>query len=264
MKPPRDLNSRRGRPSATADRHQAASAHRALMDGILPTWWCWRRRALLLQLLGTLVVLGWVPGSGVKLAVMIAIWAIGFGRVSLQELVFVGVINLLFVAMDEGALRQRIFLFQHPDAIGLPIYEFFMWGFYILHAVRLLDGPKASPRCIPLALGFAVVFSLCFSVITNPVFLAVASGAVLAVTLGFYHESTDLAYVVYMATMGALVEYIGVGTGQWSYPQEPYGGVPLWSFVMWGGVGLFTRRILVPLLWWNNAPSMAGGSHRRS
>lgn len=215
---------------------------------VLVDWWCWRRRALLLQLLGTVIVLGWVPGNGVKLAVMVVIWALGFGRLSLPELAMAGLASLLFIVMDEGALRQGIFRFHHPDAIGLPVYEFVMWGFYILHAARLLDGPMANPRGILRALGLAAVFSLCFSVIRDPALLAVAAGAVLAASLVLLHEPMDFGFAVYMAAMGALVEYVGVGTGQWSYPHAPGGGVPLWSFVMWGGIGLFSRRLMAPLL----------------
>lgn len=217
--------------------------------GVLPSeWWCWRRRAILLQLLGTVIVLGWVPGNSVKLAVMVLIWVIGFGRLSLAELTAAGLVNLLFIAMDEGALRQGIFLFRHPDAIGLPVYEFFMWGFYILNAVCFLGSAEAHPRRIHWALGLAIVFSLCFSVFTDPMLLAAAVVAVLAASLVLFHEPMDVAFTVYMAAVGTLVEYVGVGTGQWSYPNAPIGGVPLWSFAMWGGIGLFCRRLLVPLL----------------
>jgi uncharacterized membrane protein (Fun14 family) len=216
--------------------------------GVLSGWWCWRRRALLLQLLGTLIVLGWVPGNVVKLAAIVVFWMIGFGSFSLAELAAAGVVNLLFILMDEGALRQGIFQFRHPDVIGLPAYEFFIWGFYILNAVRFVAGPTAHPRHILRALGLAVVFSLCFSMIDDPSLLAAAAGAVLAVSLVFFHEPGDYAFTIYMAAMGLLVEYVGVGAGQWTYPYAPDGGVPLWSFVMWGGIGLFTRRLLVPLL----------------
>jgi hypothetical protein len=198
----------------------------------------------LLQLLGTLIVLGWVPGNQVKLAVMVVIWTIGFGGLSLAELAAAASINLLFIIMDEGALRQGIFEFHHQDVIGLPVYEFFIWGFYILHTVRFLGGSAARPRRILWALGLAVIFALCFSVISSPTLLAVAAGAVLALSLLLFHEPMDFTFTVYMAAMGALVEYVGVGTGQWSYPRAPGGGVPLWSFVMWGGIGLFTRRLL--------------------
>ncbi len=195
-----------------------------------------------------MIVLGWVPGNGFKLAVMVVIWVIGFGRISLTELATASLVNLLFVGMDEGALRQGIFQFRHPDAVGLPLYEFFMWGFYILHAVRFLDGPQANPHRILRPLGLAVVLALCCSVITDPVVLAAAAGAVLAASLVVFHEPMDFAFTVYMAAVGALVEYVGVGTGQWSYPRAPAGGVPLWSFAMWGGIGLFSRQLLAPVL----------------
>lgn len=240
-------------PVSTSPPRQVPGDRRPRLAGggwtsVLLGWWCWRRRALLLQLLGTVIVLGWVPGNAVKLAVMVVIWAIGFGRLSLAELGTLCLVNLLFIVMDEGALRQGIFLFHHPDAIGLPVYEFFMWGFYIFHVVCLLDGPEANPHRILWALGLAAVFSLCFSVITDPVFLAAAASGVLAASLVFFHERMDLAFTLYMIAMGALVEYVGIGTGQWSYPQAPGGGVPLWSFAMWGGIGLFSRRLLAPLL----------------
>lgn len=179
---------------------------------------------------------------------MVVIWAIGFGRLSLTEVATVGLADLLFVVMDEGALRQGVFLFRQPDVIGLPIYEFFMWGFYILHLTRFLDGPQANPRRILPAFGLAAAFSLCFSAVPDPALLAAAAGGVLAVSLVLFHEPLDLAYTSYMCAMGALVEYVGVGTGQWSYPHAPGGGVPLWSFAMWAGIGLFSRRLLVPLL----------------
>jgi hypothetical protein len=223
---------------------------------VFPAWWCWRRRTLSLQLLGTVIVLGWVAGNGFKLAVMVVIWVIGFGRLSLAELATAGLVNVLFVGMDEGALRQGIFQFRHPDAVGLPVYEFFMWGFYILHAVRFLDGSQVNPRRILRPLGLAVVFALCYSVITDPVVLAAAAGTVLAASLVIFHEPMDLAFTVYMAAVGALVEYVGVGTGQWSYPHAPAGGVPLWSFAMWGGIGLFSRRLLAPFLQQDAVPRL--------
>jgi hypothetical protein len=51
-----------------------------------------------------------------------------------------------------------------------------------------------------------------------------------------------------MAALGALIEYVDVWTGQWHYPGHPYGGVPLWFVTMWAGVGLFARRLILPLL----------------
>jgi hypothetical protein len=215
---------------------------------VLPTTWSWRRRTLSLQLVATVIILGWLPGNSVKLSAMLIIWAVGFGPVSWAELAVAGIVNLLFIAMDVAALRQGLFLFHHPDAIGLPFYEFFIWGFYIFHLVRYLGGPAARPRRLRWALGMALIFSACFSLIQDSALLAMAAAGVLVVCLLLFHEPMDLAFTTYMAGMGALVEYVGVGTGQWSYPSAPAGGVPIWSFAMWAGIGLFTRRILVPFL----------------
>jgi hypothetical protein len=210
-------------------------------------FWCERRRALLLQLFGTVVVLGWVPGNSVKLAVMAVFWLVGFGSLSAAEIAGGAVVCLLFVAMDEGALRQGVFRFLQPDFAGLPIYEFFIWGFYVVHALRFV-GCERGERFRPVSLALAAVFAACFTTITDPEMLAVAAGAVVAVSLVLLRRSGDIASAIYMIGMGALVEYVGVGTGQWVYPDAPSGGVPLWSFMMWTGIGLFSRAVLGPFV----------------
>jgi len=208
----------------------------------------------MLQLLATLAVLAWLPGNALKLVAFLAIWALGFGRVSRPELLLMLGINVLFVLMNLGALRQGVFRFNRPDALGMPMYEFVMWGFYILNALRFLDGwPPQGGRWA--AIGLAAVFALPFSTVGDATALTLVSGAILAVCLALYHEPMDLAYVSYMIAMGAMIEYVGVGTGQWVYPGSD--GVPLWFVTMWGGVGLFSRRLLLPLLFRDGVPGTA-------
>jgi hypothetical protein len=121
-----------------------------------------------------------------------------------------------------------------------------MWGFYVLHTIRFVGG-----RCPPLglfpALMLAAVFAATFSLIRDANLLLLASATVLAFSLLFYHEREDFIYAGYMIAVGALIEYVGTATGQWAYPGAPFGGVPAWFITMWGGVGLFTRRLLLPL-----------------
>ena len=81
-------------------------------------------------------------------------------------MIFAGV-NLLFSMLDLGALRGGVFRFEHPDLIGLPAYEFFLWGFYTLNALRFVGCAPAKPRLIP-ALVLAVLFALPFATITAP------------------------------------------------------------------------------------------------
>jgi len=205
------------------------------------------RIRLALQLLGTIAILAWVPGNAAKLLAFLVLWALGFGRISRPELMLMVGVNALFVFMNYGALGRGIFHFTSPDALRMPLYEFVMWGFYVLNTLRFVGGdpPRGKPW---LALLMAVLFSLPFAVISDAGTLTVASGLALVIGLALYHQPKDFAYVAYMVIIGALIEYVGVATGEWSYPGNPPGGVPLWFISMWGGVGLFTRRLLLPLL----------------
>ena len=205
------------------------------------------RLRLLCQLLATAAALGWVPGNLPKLATMLVIWGIGFGRVKAPELVAMAAVNLLFIVMNSAALSRGIFRFDHPDFLGMPIYEYLMWGFYTLHTIRFLDGAAPAGK-LTTAAAAAVAFALPFALIADPWLLLAASGLVLAACLFLFHEPMDVAYAAYMAALGALIEYVGVGTGQWHYPGQHLGGVPLWFLTMWAGVGLFTRRLILPFL----------------
>ena len=205
------------------------------------------RARLLLQVLATIAILAFVPGNAAKLAALLVVWVIGFGKLSRAEwIVFIG-INLLFMVMNIGALQKGVFRFINPDALGMPMYEFFMWGFYTLNTIRFLDG-KAPRGRQWLVVVMAVALAIPFSTIGNAGLLTLVSGIILVISLALFHEPMDFAYVAYMVILGALIEYTGVWAGQWSYPENPPGGVPLWFITMWGGVGLFTRRLVLPLM----------------
>jgi hypothetical protein len=206
-----------------------------------------RRWIFLLQLGGALVILAAIPGNWFKLAAFIALWALTFRRLTRAELVLFVLACALFTAMNLAALHQGVFFFHHPDFLGMPVWEFFMWGFYVLHLIRMVDGPAPEGKLwLPLAL--AVAFAIPFSTIADAQHLLLATAIILGVALAFYHERLDLAYTGYMILVGALIEYTGVWSGQWGYPGNPPGGVPLWFVTMWGGVGLFTRRLVLPIL----------------
>jgi len=212
-----------------------------LMRTLLPSQ---RRVLLLLQLAGTAAALAWVPGNAAKLAVMVVIWLVGFGRVSRVELCIMLAVDLLFTGMNLGALHQGIFSFEHPDILGMPLYEFFMWGFYVVHTIRFVGGPPPRGR-LAVALVMAAIFAVPFSTIAEPHLLLLATAIALAVSLAVFHEPQDFAYAGYMLFVGAVIECVGVGSGQWHYPDSPLGGVPLWFVTMWSGIGLFVRRLLV-------------------
>jgi hypothetical protein len=199
------------------------------------------RARLLLQLLATVAILAWVPTNIGKLGAFLIVWAIGFGARSRRE------VAVLFAVLNYGALKHGVFQFRNPDVLGMPVYEFLMWGFYLLNTIRFVGGetPTGDRR---LAFALAILFAAPFATINDSSTLTLVSALILVVAVGVYHERLDLAYLGYTVAMGALIEYVGVHTGQWSYPGAPAGGVPPWFVTMWGGVGLFGRRLLLPVL----------------
>lgn len=205
------------------------------------------RLAICIQAPATLAVLLLVPTNVGKLFALLALWMLSFGRLRQREWMFFLGISVFFTVMNAAALAQGIFRFAEPDLLGMPVWELVMWGFYTLHTVRLIGGPvprKRRQAVWPLA----ILFALCFATISDPKLLLAASSFVLLVALVIYHERHDLMYAGYMLALGALFEYAGVHFGLWSYPDNPPGGVPLWFITMWGGVGLFLRRLALPII----------------
>lgn len=205
------------------------------------------RVLLMVQLIATIGILAWVPTNIGKTLALLTLWLLTFPSLTTREIVFFGCACALFSAMDAASLRQGVFEFNHPDLLGMPIYEFFMWGFYLLHTLRMLDGPAPRGNA-KWSWMLAALFAVCFSVISNQGILLVATGMLLTTALLIYHERLDIAYCVYMVFLGMVIEFTGVWADQWHYPGHPPGGVPLWFVTLWGGVGLFLRRIILPLV----------------
>jgi uncharacterized membrane protein YoaT (DUF817 family) len=204
------------------------------------------------QLLLTAAILAWVPGNAIKLAIMLLVWAIVFRRLTRAELTLMIGTNAIFIPMDIATLHQGAFRFTAPNLLGLPYYEFLMWGFYVLNAIRFLGAKPPQAGSIILAIGLVVLFALPFSLIKDYRLLFLVSAVLLAINIGFFHERRDIAFVGYMIAVGAVIEYAGVRSGQWTYDGPTVGGVPLWFATMWGGVGLFIHRLWLPLLRWLN------------
>lgn len=199
------------------------------------------------QLIGTLAILALVPGNYAKAGLLLILWLATFGRSSRAELVLFLIACCFFTVMNALSLSQGIFAFARPDILGMPFYELFMWGFYLLHTRRVVDGP-APPGPEKPAWVLAILFAAAFGLIGDQVVLLWVTAVLLAIGLGFFHERRDLGCVGYMVLLGAAVEYTGVHSGEWFYPNDPMGGVPPWFVTLWGGVGLFLRRLVLPIL----------------
>jgi hypothetical protein len=192
-----------------------------------------------------LLILALPIANALKLIAFAILWGTTFRRLSPRELLCFAGVSALFSIMDVMAVRQGAFRFLHPDIGGLPLWEFFIWGFYVLHVVRALDGP-APPHRWRFALPLAILFALPFATVSDSTILLVSSAAALIVALAFFHERPDLVYTGYTVLLGAAFEYVGVWCGQWEYASRPPGGVDFWFIPMWAGIGLFTRRLLLP------------------
>ncbi len=202
---------------------------------------------LLLQVPATLGILVWVHPNPGKLITLLMLWAFTFPRPSHSELLFFIAISAFFTIMNAAALAQGIFFFNDPDLLRMPMWELAMWGFYTLHTMRLIGGPTPKDRRA-VAWVLALLFAAAFATLADAMLLLAVTSALLVLALAFFHQAHDLAFVGYMIVLGAAVEYTGVHSGLWRYPGDPAGGVPLWFITMWGGVGLFVRRLAMPLI----------------
>ena len=121
--------------------------------------WFWAA----LQFVGTVLILVFVPGAVLKTLSFLAWWGLTLGRLTRGEAVLYLVSCVLFTAMDIMAVHQGIFAFSDPDFAGLPIWEVFLWGFYVIHAVRALRlGVPGGSIIVPAILTalFAAVFGI--------------------------------------------------------------------------------------------------------
>ncbi len=208
------------------------------------------------QLFGTIVGLVFLPSNAAKAVVLPLWWLLTFGPMKKIEIVEFCLACLIFTGMNALALRRGIFAFTYPDVLGMPWFELFMWGFYLVHTRRAL-ARVAAPRLnrCGAAVGLAVCFAIVFSTATGDVSRLIGPLAVILVSLAFFRDVSDFAHMGYMVFMGALIEYAGIVSGQWTYPSSQLAGVPLWFVTMWAGVGLYAHRIFLPKTNVTNTPS---------
>lgn len=209
-----------------------------------------RLRAAAPQLLGTVAILATAPPAPVLLAALLAWWSLTIRGLTGRELVLALGLNLLFTAMDIGAVRAGVFVFHHPDWMGLPWWELAMWGFYGVHGLRLVGGGGERPRWWVIVL--AVAFAVPYLSIPDPGWLAAVAGGVLLFALGGMHRPADLAATGYFALLGVVIELTGMAVGHWGYPQSA--SLPAGAVVMWAGVGLFVGRLAS---WWVHAGTVS-------
>ena len=195
----------------------------------------------------TLAILCLFSGSWQILLALLVVWAITFRKLSLEEIGLGLFAGLFFTIMNYLALSQNLFAFSNPDLIKMPVYEFLMWPFYVLHTKRLLGGSQAPQPDLKIY-ALLVLYILAFILCGHTLALLAVTTALLCACLFIHHDRKDIVYTLYMIVLGAMIEYTGVHQGHWSYPGNIPGGVPFWFITLWGGTGYFLHRAALPLV----------------
>ena len=135
---------------------------------------------LLLQVPAALAIIAWVPSNWGKLAAFLVLWAVTFRKLSQPEAIFYFGACVFFTLMNAMSLKQGIFTFTAPDVLGMPVYELFMWGFYLLHLKRVLGGPAPSSKPA-VVWTLALLYAAAFATVPDARLLLAVTGALLMV-----------------------------------------------------------------------------------
>jgi hypothetical protein len=207
----------------------------------------YKKKLLILQLLLTFCILALPIVAGIKVAILLFLWLLTFIKITKKELFIFLAINSIFILSDIGAIKNGFFSFNEHDIGVLPYYELFMWGFYLLHAHRMLAGPypkKSEKKVFILALLFTLTFIL------NPPGHGVLllSGFILLISLYYFHNKADVRYILYLIVIGLIVEWIGLKYNLWQYSTNNYFLIITQIMIMWGASGLYFRRLAGPYI----------------
>lgn len=190
----------------------------------------------------------WVVRHSLVLCVLLSVlWFFLFRPLCRREFLLFIVAGIFITIQNYSVLLTGAFTFARQDFLLMPYYEPLLWGFYFLSLKRFFDRDQGVSLQWPafLGLGFmSVAFSFFAGTVWHSVAVFVATGGVLAL----FHTRQDLAHAAYTLALGFAVELLGVSTGEWSYPDPDFFGIPFWFAPMWISVGLLGRRLLFPLV----------------
>lgn len=181
--------------------------------------------------------------NSIKMLAILASFYFIYGVFTKEEVyLFIGV-NLFFTFMNYMSIVNGIFAFTQPDLIGLPWYEFFMWGIYFIHLKRVTEIFFSAEFkayqvslvdfvCVGLVI---VVFSVCkdkSSVTIFPLIINI-----------FYLFAKKSKFITsnyfYFLAIGGILELVGTNGGQWVYPHPDFFGVPFWYVNVFGSFAIY-------------------------
>ena len=193
----------------------------------------------------TLGILAFVPTTLFQTLAFLVVWGLLLAPLALREFILFVVANINFLMLNNIAQHNGLFAFVNPDALGLPYWEFLMWGAFVVMLRRLL--PHDTSFSLKLFL-VSLPMPMLFSVITDQMMLSIAATALCGILI-FMIGQKCLIPTLFCLVYGTCFEMIGVETGQWSYPQPaPIIGFPWWGFAMWVSTGIIALFVAYPLI----------------
>lgn len=210
----------------------------------------WARLAF--QLIGTVLILLYVPADVPKLIAFIFFWFLSFYPIRPKEFFAFLILSMAMTVVDISTIAQGVFFFTVTSFFGIPYFQTILWGFYFLHWTRVYEKAKLSvwhSRLIPATTLVVVVLIILYTVETHNMRLLLL-GIFFSFLIAFFHTKTDWVMYLYGAFTGLAIELIGVLSGQWYYTGDFISllGVPIWQFIIWGITAWFVGQILFPFL----------------
>lgn len=206
-----------------------------------------RSVVLFCQLVLTLFIISQAWAGALKLALLLGLWCLTFFPLNRYEILIFIFVSLLYSFGNFLSIQKSVFFFKYPDFLGMPFYEFAMWGFYFFHSIRVLE-PRKVPKLDWKTMPLAMIFSSAFSLSGNPLIVPAITICALGLLVIFYHEKEDLRFASYFVLLGMLLEILGVLSDQWGYPDPYKHAVAPWFFCLFAGSGILCNRIALPLL----------------
>lgn len=207
-------------------------------------------RSLCVSLLALFCTFGviWSIRSSIAISCVLPVcWYFLFRPLVRQEVLVFLVAGVFIVLQNYSVLRTGAFSFLRQDFLLMPYYEPLLWGFYFLSLKRFFLADREVSLEWPAFLGLGFV-SIAFGMFASTGWLSAAVFVATAGVLFLFHSREDLAYAAYTLTLGFVVEFFGVSSGEWAYPDPDFLGIPFWFAPMWISVGLLGRRLLFPLV----------------
>lgn len=186
-----------------------------------------------------------------KLIFCIFSFLLVFKRLNLLEWSLFFGVSVFFTFMNAMAIQNGVFQFLSPDFLGLPWYEFLMWGMYVLHLKRFveiyfadeLNNFKISYYDFICLFLVAIFFSVCglkWQITILPLLVNI-----------FYltYKNSKLLWLsyLYFIFMGGVLEFIGTRYLEWSYPSPDIAGVPLWYINVFGSFAIYFPLVFTVL-----------------